>query len=267
MPQTAIKLLVVDDESAIRRLLRRCFEDAGFDVEEAGSGDELFHQLKQHDISLITLDIGLGSRDGLDLARVIRQEYDIPIVMVTGKGDLIDTVVGLEVGADDYITKPFELREVLARVRAVLRRYETQSPTTASFTKSTVASGQHDVSAQIAADDPQTPPESAGNRFQFNQWILDTASRELRSPENTLCELTTAQYELLEILVTHSRQVLSRDQIMDHLRGSDWTPTDRTIDNQISRLRQRLKSANSDVQLIKTIRGVGYMFNATVEKV
>lgn len=258
MADSSKTILIVDDEASIRRLLRRCFEGAGFETVEAATGDEMFSALAKTDISLITLDIGLGSQDGLELARKVRMSHQVPIIMVTGKGDLIDTVVGLEVGADDYIAKPFELREVLARVRAVLRRYENGSVTPPA--------------PPVAPDSttkPQTEPEpdqAAGSSYQFNNWVLNTSSRELYDADNKLSELTTAQYELLVLLVTHPRQVLSRDKIMDLLKGCDWSPTDRTIDNQISRLRRKLNQPESESQLIKTVRGAGYMFNAQVEK-
>jgi len=227
-------------------------------------------QLTNFQIDLITLDIGLGAHDGLELARAIRKEHNIPIVMVTGKGDLIDTVVGLEVGADDYITKPFELREVLARVRAVLRRYESQ--TTSTNNQSTTTSIDQPVyqktihKSDDLASNNDGYHENPGQCYRFNQWLLDSASRELFDPQQKYCELTTTEFELLNLLVRHSRQVLTRDQIMDQLKGNDWVPTDRTIDNQISRLRRKLRTEDESTTLIKTIRGAGYMFNAKVEK-
>lgn len=272
------KLLIVDDESSIRRLLKRCFEGAGYEVVEADSGESLYEMLGTHRIDLITLDIGLGSQDGLELARTIRQKHDIPIIMVTGKGDLIDTVVGLEVGADDYITKPFELREVLARTRAVLRRYETKVATpvtdqdqpaaggaTTENTAPEPASASTEQFATTSANTSRTI-ENPGQCYEFNGWWLDIASRELTDPDNQACELTTAEFELLKLLVTHPRHVLTRDQIMDNLKGNDWVPSDRTIDNQVSRLRRKLHTASSTGQLVKTVRGAGYMFNANVKR-
>lgn len=261
MASSCKKILIVDDEASIRRLLKRCFEGAGFETLEAETGDEMFSQLAEKDISLITLDIGLGSQDGLELARKVRMSHDVPIVMITGKGDLIDTVVGLEVGADDYIAKPFELREVLARVRAVLRRYEHKPNMASELPQAT------DNSIKPPSETNIDTVETAGSSYRFNNWVLDTSSRELHDPNNKLSELTTAQYELLALLVAHPRQVLSRDKIMDLLKGCDWSPTDRTIDNQISRLRGKLNQPESESQLIKTIRGAGYMFNAQVEKI
>lgn len=227
-------ILVVDDEAAVRKLLRRCFEREQFSVLEASCGDEMRRHLDTCSIDLITLDLRLADEDGLDLAREIRSSTDIPVIMVSGKGDLIDTVVGLEVGADDYISKPFELREVIARVRAVLRRYNRHEP--------------------------------AGNMFGFDRFELNTASRELQDEAGQLLALTTTEYDLLAVFVGHPRQVLNRDQLMDHLKGSDWQPNDRTIDNQVAKLRKKLRAADDATTMIKTVRGSGYMFTPEVKR-
>lgn len=242
----APRILVVDDDAAVRTLLRECFELEGYAVSEASTGAELAACLDRDKVQLVTLDIGLGGENGFDIARQIRAANNVPIVMITGKGDTIDRVVGLELGADDYITKPFHLREVLARVRAVLRRYD-------------------------AANDPSpaadaTPAPSA-ERFAFDSWTLDTASRELRSAAGTLQELTTAEYNLLELLVKRPSRVLSRDNIMDLLKGQDWSPYDRTIDSLVVRLRRKIEPEPETPRLIKTVRGVGYVFAAEVRRV
>lgn len=259
------KLLIVDDENSVRRLLKRCFEGAGYLVEEACDGTQLWEKLSNEDIDLITLDIGLGEHDGLELAKSIRQTHNVPIVMVTGKGDLIDTVVGLEVGADDYVSKPFELREVLARVKAVLRRYDIQKAQLPNAAPNLNAvEPESNKANKNNESDNNNIVELNQQCYEFNGWQLNAASRELHKPDSSYCELTTAEYELLLVMVKNARQVLSRNQIMDLLKGTDWHPTDRTIDNQISRLRRKLDSENNQQQLIKTIRGVGYMFNASV---
>ena len=241
MPEIDQTILVVDDEASIRKLLRRYFEKESYKVLEAGNGAEMHQQLQAHKVDLITLDLSLGREDGLDLAREIRTTSSIPIIMVSGKGDLVDTVVSLELGADDYINKPFELREVIARVRAVLRRNRSNTAVSA--------------------------PEPRSEKFAFDQWILDIPVRELRNTDDTVCELTTGEYDLLELFVNQSRRVLSRDQIMDGLKGNEWLPNDRTIDNQVARLRKKLVSSDAKVTLIKTIRGTGYMFTPEVRKV
>ncbi len=236
------KILVVDDEAPIRKLLRRCLERETFQVLEAENSAQTLDLLRNNDIDLITLDLSLGGEDGLELARAIRSEAQVPIIMVSGKGDLIDTVVGLEIGADDYISKPFELREVVARVRAVLRRYQPVAQ-------------------------PQSTPSSAstesGEELQFDRWVLNCITRELHDTDGNLVPLTTGEFDLLHMFVKSPRKVLSRDQIMDTLKGNEWLPNDRTIDNQVARLRKKL-TLEGDQQLIKTVRGSGYLFTLQV---
>ena len=246
MNETTKNILVVDDDPKIRRLLRNCFEPEGFDVFEAGNKAQIDNCLSEHNIHLITLDLNLGVENGLTIATSIRAEFDIPIIIVTGKGDLVDTVVGLEMGADDYISKPFHVREVIARVRSVLRRSETRP------------SERTDIKAQ--------KPYSAGSCFQFNHWTVNFDSFELNDPNGEPCELTTADFKLLKVLLENPKRVLSRDQMMDLLNGNDWSPYDRTIDNQVARLRKKLEEDSTKPKLIKTVRGIGYTFAADVLK-
>jgi DNA-binding response OmpR family regulator len=241
MPDT---ILIVDDEPGVRTLLRTGLEAEGFSVVEAGNGAEAESQLAAQPISLLTLDLKLGGEDGLKLARDLRAKRNTPIVMITGKGDPIDRVVGLELGADDYIAKPFLMREVVARVRAVLRRYQ--------------------------AGDPGAAPEPAacdGSRHAFEGWTMDTRRREVVMPDGTPCDLTTAEFNLLQILVQRPGRVLSRDELMDLLKGHDWTPMDRSIDGLVARLRKKIEPGNERPQLVKTVRGVGYVFAGTVKRV
>lgn len=234
-------IVVVDDEQPIRTLLRNCFESEGYRVSEAATGAELLKLVKAGDVDLITLDLTLGSDSGLEIARKLRAESQIPIIMVTGKGDVIDRVVGLEIGADDYIAKPFHLREMLARVRTVLRRTGAQ-PGGASA-------------------------GSAGElTYRFDGWEFNLPRRELRDPDGIMLQLTTAEIELLAVLVKRPGHVLSRDAIMDQLKGHEWAANDRAIDSQISRLRKKLGEDFETRGLIKTIRGVGYSFTAKVTK-
>ena len=231
--ESASHILIVEDEAKVRLLLRRCFEGEGYRVSEAGSGAEAVKLLATGSFDLVTLDLNLPDGDGLTVGREIRARSEVPIIMVTGKGDTIDRVVGLELGADDYITKPFHVREVLARVRAVLRR---------------TGSGG-------ACRDEQVT---------FEGWVLDVAKRELTSPAGESCELTTSEFDLLTAFATHAKRVLSRDQIMDLLRGHDWNPVDRSIDNLVVRLRRKIEVDPESPRLIKTVRGVGYTFAADV---
>lgn len=231
-------ILIVDDDPAVRRLLRRCFEMESYSVLEAENGTEMFQLLAEHSVDLITLDLSLKSEDGLDLAREVRRNSEVGIIMVTGRDDLVDTVVGLEVGADDYIKKPFEVREVLARVRTILRRTNQRT------------------------GEPGVPADSspAAWIYQFDGWTLNSGKRELKNPAGEICELTTGEYDLLEVLVRHSQQVMTRDQIMDQMKGCDWTPSDRSIDNHIAHLRKKIGEFADQTPFIKTVRGVGYMF-------
>jgi two-component system OmpR family response regulator len=243
MATKAIHILVVDDEPEVRLLLRRCFEREGYTVIEADSGQQLFDALNRHPISLITLDLGLGGEDGLDIARRVRSQNNVPIVMISGKGDTIDRVVGLELGADDYITKPFQLREVLARIRAVLRRYEAGHSGT-------------------AAEPMETPAEV----IRFDDWTLNMARRELLTVEGGVQELTTAELNLLELFARRPGRVLSRDNIMDLLKGAEWSPVDRTIDNLVARLRKKIEADPETPRLIKTVRGIGYVFAGEIKR-
>lgn len=244
MNDPASHILVVDDEASVRRLLRACFEPEGFRVSEAETGQDVHDLLTRETVDLITLDLNLGGEDGLMIAREIKTKADVPIIMVTGKSDTIDAVVGLELGADDYITKPFHVREVLARVKTVLRR--AQTPAQRSPVQDTLAC------AEVV---------------KFAGWTLHLGNRELRSPDNTACELTTGEFDLLHVLVKNRQRVLSRDQIMDHVKGHGWSPLDRSIDNQIARLRKKIEPDPATPTLIKTVRGVGYTLACDVVSV
>lgn len=244
---SAVHILVVDDEPQIRALLRSRFEREGFKVSEAKDGHEMRALLEQGPVSLITLDLTLGSDDGLALAREVRASRNIPIIMISAKDDEIDRVVGLELGADDYITKPFSPREVVARVRAVLRRYGATGPVTA-------ASGGSDAVA--------TAP-----RLNFEGGSLDSTRREFTRPDGSLVDLTTAEFNLLEMLLKHPQRVLTRDEIMNLLKGHDWNPFDRSVDQAVARLRKKVELDADQPRYIKTVRGVGYVFATQVRKV
>jgi len=235
------EILVIDDDPEIRQLLRTCFEREGYLVSEAGDATNARAALARGGVSLVTLDLTLGRDDGLSLAREIRANGDIPIVMVSGKGDAVDRIVGLELGADDYISKPFNLREVLARVRAVLRRRDTGGAASA-------------------------PLQAKHEAYQFGSWTLDVTSRELKDTSGEVRELTTGEFNLLEIFVRRPHRVLSRDEIMDLLKGHDYSPLDRSIDALISRLRKKIDDDGSKPALIKSVRGIGYMLASDVRR-
>jgi DNA-binding response OmpR family regulator len=236
-------ILIVDDEPEVRALLRTGLESEGFSVLEASDGRQALALVERLPIGLVTLDLKLGGEDGLKVARELRAKRNVPIVMITGKGDAIDRVVGLELGADDYIPKPFLMREVVARVRAVLRRY-TSGPGQAF---------------------PTAPSE--GQRYDFDGWKVDVMRREVRDPDGALRELTTAEFNLLMLFLQRAGRVLSRDEIMDLLKGHDWTPMDRSIDALVARLRKKLEPDSERPALVKTVRGVGYVFAGVVKRV
>ncbi len=250
MPDKPKTILIVDDEPSVRNVLRRCFEMESYRVVEADNSETLREALQAGPIDLITLDLSLAGEDGLQITREIRSHSAVPIIIISGKSELIDTVVGLEIGADDYISKPFELREVLARVRSVLRRSSNNNTSPGP-----VAAINYDASATSAT--------AKARKYRFDGCTLSTRSRELTAVDGSICELTTAEYDLLEIFASHAHQALSRDQIMDLLKGNDWNPNDRTIDNHVVRLRKKLDIAGSP-HSIKTIRGIGYQFTADV---
>ncbi len=239
--QKAIHILVVDDDKKVRMLLRRCFEGEGYRVAEAATGADVTPAMQREDFDLVTLDLTLPDMDGLSVARLIRERSRVPIIMVTGKGEMIDRVVGLEVGADDYIAKPFHLREVLARVRAVLRR------------SSNGTMRESDLAKQ------------ADRSVFFDGWVFDPQRRELRDKDGSACSLTSTEFRLLEVFINHANRVLTRDQIMDLLKGHEWSPIDRSIDNLVARLRRKIEPPDESPNLIKTVRGLGYTFTPRVQ--
>ena len=240
-----LHVLVVDDEPRIRKMLQRYLLDEGFKVSEAADGAAIRSVLEREAVHLVLLDWMMPGEDGLSLARYIRQRSEIPIIMLTGKGDLIDRVVGLEAGADDYIVKPFELREVLARIRTVMRRAGAR-----------------------AAPAPPVPTPVAGRDVSevlvFLGWRFDLIRRELKRPTGQLVSLTAAEFELLRVFASHPNRVLSRDQLMDLVKGREWAAYDRAVDSQVVRLRKKIEPDPSNPALIKTVRGAGYVFATTV---
>ena len=235
-------ILVVDDDRRVRNLLRRYLTDEGFRVSVAEDGETMRRRIAESAVDLVFLDLILPGDDGLTLARHLRATSDVPIIMLTGKGKMVDRVIGLEMGADDYIAKPFHLREVLARLRTVLRRSAGRSTR------------------------PAEPLADAGDRLRFEGWELHLGKRELNAPDGRQVSLTTAEFGLLAAFAGNPTRVLDRDRLMDLTRNRDWTPFDRSIDSQVARLRKKLETDPKNPRLIKTVRGVGYVFTPTVEK-
>jgi DNA-binding response OmpR family regulator len=223
-------LLIVDDDGEIRDLLSMYFRGQGFDVDTVKDGSDMDAWLGSHTTNLVILDLMLPGEDGLSLARRLRVDHRLPIVMISARGEEIDRIIGLEVGADDYVPKPFNPRELLARVRAVLRR----SP---------------------RAIEPQPRNRS----FEFGPFRFDTGTRLLQK-EGEDVDLSRAEFDLLRVFIEHPNRVLSRDSIMDLLEGRERDPFDRSIDVRVTRLRHKIEDVPSRPRYIRTVWGVGYQF-------
>jgi len=229
----SLRILVVDDESAVRSILRAGLEAEGWTVVEAADRDQLFDALDRHSPDLVTLDLALGADDGLMLARELRSRCNIPVLMITGLDQPLDRVRGLEHGADDYIVKPFHIREVVLRIRNVLDRYRTA----------------------ITAAGPLVYDHSA----------FDSRTGVISHADGTVTELTGIEQQLFELFTRHPGRVLSRDEISQALHGRDWSPFDRTIDGHVARLRRKLDPPGGEAPLlIRSVRGVGYVFAGEV---
>jgi len=236
--QGAPHILVVDDHREIRDLVSRALTKEGFRVSATTDGKAMRKVLADSRIDLILLDLMLPGEDGLSLCRSLRAESNVPVIMLTAKGDEVDRVIGLEMGADDYLPKPFGSRELIARIRAVLRRAQEPS----------------------AAADPKHRPKC----YRFDRWALDTGARELVREDGVAVPLSTGEYDLLIVLVERPQRVLSRDQLLDLARGRTASGLDRSIDTQVSRLRRKLELDAGDPKIIKTVWGGGYMFTPAV---
>ena len=230
-------LLVVDDDPGLRELLSDYLGRNGFRVSGVADGRGLWAALEQNPADLIILDLMLPGDDGLVLCRNLRARSQIPIIMLTARGDDTDRIVGLEMGADDYLPKPFNPRELLARIKVVLRRTRNM-------------------------------PNDLGEarRFHFAGWTLDVAARQLVAPDEVLTPLGTSEYRLLRVFLDHPQRVLNRDQLLDLTQGREATPFDRSIDVQVSRLRRRLRDDPREANIIKTIRNEGYLLAAHVSR-
>ena len=230
-------ILVVDDDREIRSLVAQFLKKHGYRVSDAADGREMMQALDKNRFDLVVLDLMLPGEDGLSLCRRVRADSDLPIIMLTAMGEETDRIVGLEMGADDYLPKPFNPRELLARIKAVMRR---------------------------AAHANIEPPERDAATRVFDGWRLDIEKRQLRSPDDVLVPLTAGEYELLAALVERPGRLLSRDQLLDLTRGRDAAPFDRSVDVLISRLRRKIETDPKDPAIIKTVRGAGYVLASGV---
>lgn len=247
-----IRLIVVDDDADIRQLLADYLRQYGMEVATAEDGAGLFRELGAHPADLVVLDIMLPGEDGLSLCRRLRGVSPVPVIFLTALDSPTDRIVGLEIGGDDYMVKPFEPRELLARIRTVLRRTGKGGD---EFLQAYAGNGGE--TRQIA--EPET-----GRELCFGGWRLDVLSRNLRAPDGVLVNLSDTQYRLLLVFLEHPFQVLSRDQLLNQTQGRDAEPFDRSIDIQVSRLRTRLRDNVRDPVLFKTVRGGGYMLAVDV---
>lgn len=234
-------ILIVDDDREIRRLLGDYLTRNGYRVSTAADGTEMRRTLATAAPDLVVLDIMLPGTDGLELCREIRAKSAIPVIMLTARDEDTDRVVGLEMGADDYLAKPFNPRELVARIKSVLRR--------------------------TRALPPNLRPTQSNLHYRFAGWTLDTASHQLNAPDGVLVALSGAEYRLLLTFVEHAGAVLSRDQLLDLTRGREATPFDRSIDVQVSRLRQKLRDDAREPAIIRTLRSEGYVLASEVETV
>jgi two-component system OmpR family response regulator len=238
MSQVAL-IAVVEDDPEIRTLVKGLLGREGFEAVACSGGRDLDRLMGQRRVDLVVLDLMLAGEDGLSICRRLRSgSSDTPVLMVTAKGNDIDRIIGLEIGADDYLPKPFNPRELVARVRSILRRTrDAQRPTRLQL-------------AEI---------------YHFAGWTLNAGSRELADPQGRSVELTGGEFDLLMALVTHPQRVLNRDQLLDWTRGRSAAPLDRTIDIQLSRLRRKLGDDPKEPAIIRTVRGGGYLFSPVVE--
>ncbi|HEV8646842.1 MAG TPA: response regulator [Burkholderiales bacterium] len=232
------RVLIVDDDEDIRKLLEEYLRKNGFDAHAVADGPAMREALAARPASLVVLDLMLPGEDGLSLCRQLRARSQVPVLMLTAKGDPVDRIIGLEMGADDYLAKPFDPRELVARIRSILRRARA-----------------------LPADTEINVPES----FGFSGWRLDTRERNLRAADGVVVPLSGAEYRLLLIFLQNPNAVLSRDQLSNFTFGRDADPLDRTIDMQVSRLRERLRDEAREPAIIKTVRGKGYVLAVRVE--
>lgn len=231
-------VLIVDDDEDLLVLLKKFLERYDFSVTLAGSGVQMDAQMTRKHFDALILDVMLPGEDGLSLCKRVRSISHIPIIMLTAVTETTDRIVGLELGADDYLAKPFDARELLARIRALLRR----------ATRPTLSAGEHHPS------------------LLFGNWRLNLAKRELRSPNMTLVPLSSGEFELLLAFLEHPQRLLTREQLIDYARGSGHEVFDRSIDVQISRIRRKIEANTRSPEMIRTVRNAGYIFTVPVER-
>jgi DNA-binding response OmpR family regulator len=232
-------ILVVDDQNDICEVVQDYLVGEGYRVSTANDGTAMRRVIAQNTVDLVILDLMLPGEDGLTLAQALRGESNVGIIILPGRGETVDRIIGLEMGADDYLPKPFHLRELLARVKSVLRR--------------------------VSARSNEKPSSGNRSKARFAGWDLDLSTRELVSPAGSEVRLTTGEFDLLAAFVNNANQVLSRDRLLDLARNREAGPFDRTIDVQVGRLRRKLEEDPENPSMIKTVRGTGYIFTPQVD--
>ena len=235
MDNQNIHILVCDDELDVREMLQEYLGKRGYKVSAASGGDELRAILSVDKVDVMVMDINMPKEDGLSILRSLRPENTTPVIMLTAAGDVVDRIIGLEMGADDYLGKPVDLRELEARIKAILRRNAMAAP----------------------ADDATSAKKSA----KFGDYILDTDAAKLLDANGDEVPLTAMEYSLLKVFAENKGRVLNRDQILEQAHDRSWDPFDRSIDIRISRLRRKLESNPEKPQVIKTVRGIGYLYD------
>ncbi len=243
MSDAPVKLLLVDDEASLREPLADYLSRQGFAVRQAADASRARSALQDDTPDLVLLDIMMPGEDGISLCRHLVESRNLPVIFLTAKGEATDRIVGLEIGADDYVVKPFEPRELVARIRSVLRRASKSGPG---------GGGASDNSTDA--------------HYKFDGWQLDPLKRRLTDPEGTVVPISTAEFRLLTALLDHPNQVMDRDRLLDMVQGREAHLFDRAVDNQISRLRRKVEVDNRDPKLIQTVWGGGYMLAAEVKR-
>jgi two-component system phosphate regulon response regulator OmpR len=230
-------VLIVEDDSDIREMVAEYLSGQGYEVYQAESGADMREAIERNLPDVVLLDVRLPGEDGLTLARYLRERYDVGIIMVTAAGGVVDRVVGLEIGADDYVTKPFDPRELLARLKSVMRRLQSREPPQA-----------------------QTTVRVGPERVRVGRCFLELGAHRLVDVAGQEVPITSMEYELLRVFTEHPNKVLTRDQILNLTHNRDWEPFDRSIDIRIARLRRKVEADPGEPQAIRTVRGAGYMF-------
>lgn len=238
MAEEQVQLLLVDDEASLREPLADYLSRQGFDVTQAESAAKARSVLLDTTPDLVLLDIMMPGEDGISLCRHLVEAKNLPVIFLTAKGEAMDRIVGLEIGADDYVVKPFEPRELVARIRSVLRR----------------------------ANKGSTPARDEDAHYEFDGWLLDPLKRRLTDPEGTVVPISSAEFRLLMALLDHPKQVMDRDKLLDMVQGREAHLFDRAVDNQVSRLRRKVEEDSRDPKLIQTVWGGGYRLACDVRR-